>query len=514
MRPEPEEDLEAGATDSRPLGRPGLVALAVALLFLGGLGLGFLLSPSHGRSASTGDGDVSQAAGEAGEAAGLGAVVRGSAGAAAPASAEQTAAGSSARRTALVEAAERVSPSVVSIVVTRHVRAAPRGFFDLFFQREEVRPGLGSGFVVDDRGHVLTNHHVVRDADSIVVYDSRGRVHAAKLVGTDELTDLAVLELPPGRIPPAPIGTSGDLMVGEPALAIGNPTGFDLQNTEATVTTGVISGVGRDIRSGGQREVLYADMVQTDAAINPGNSGGPLVNADGEVVGVNSAIFSRSGGSEGLGFAIPIDRAMRVADELVRFGRIRRTFVGVDVQSVPSDSLILQAVVRRVAPGSPGAAAGLREGDVLLSAEGTPIRSPLDWEVALLEAGVGGELELRFRRDGRERTTALRIEELPSETAERVEVLRGLQLVSVTPEIAVERRLAVERGALIVDVRDDVAARTGMRPGDVIVAINQREVGDANEAAELFRYYAETQGWVRVWIQRGAANIITTFRIG
>lgn len=512
--------MESHANDSRPLGRPGLVALVVAALFLGGLAVGFLVSPTSGRYASAGDGSVREAGGEAG---GLGAVVRGPGsradgavgGPSAMSTDGQTATGASARRTAIVEAAERVSPSVVSIVVTRHVRAAPRGFFDLFFeQREEVRPGIGSGFVVDDAGHVLTNHHVVRDADSIVVYDGQGRVHAAKLVGSDELTDLAVLELAAGRIPPAPIGSSTDLMVGEPAIAIGNPTGFDLQNTEATVTTGVISGVGRDIRSAGRREVLYADMVQTDAAINPGNSGGPLVNAAGEVVAVNSAIFSRSGGSEGLGFAIPIDRAMRVADELVRFGRIRRTFVGIDVQSVRSDSLILQAVVRRVAAGSPGDEAGLREDDVLLSADGKPVRSPLDWEVALLEAGVGGTLDLRYRREGRERTTTLEVEELPSETAERVEVLRGLQLVSVTPQIAVERRLAVERGALIVSVRDDVAGRTGMRAGDVIVAINQREVGDANEAAELFRYYADTRGWVRVWIQRGQATFITTFRIG
>lgn len=489
--------------------RVGALALAVAILFLGGLGLGFLLSP--GRSVSASDAGPPHAD----AAAPLGGSVNASLQTRTPGAAQTVRSSSAGRNTPIVEATRRVAPSVVSIVVTRHVRRTPRGLFDLFFpERERVQPGIGSGFAVDDEGHVLTNHHVVRDADEIMVYDARGRVHRARLIGSDELTDIAVLALPRGRIPPVPLGTSSDLMVGEPSIAIGNPTGFELQNAEATVTAGVISGVGRDIRSPGEREVLYADMVQTDAAINPGNSGGPLVNADGEVVGVNSAIYSRSGGSEGLGFAIPIDRAMRVADELIRFGRIRRSFVGIDVQSVTSDSLILQAVVGRVAPGSPGARAGVRENDVLLSANSKAIRSPLDWEVVLLEAGVGGQIELRYRRGGNERVARLEVEEIPTETAERVEVLVGLELVSVTPQIAVERRLEAERGALIVQIDDGVARRTGMRAGDVIVAINQREVQEANDAAELFRYYAQTRGWVRVWIYRQGATLITSFRIG
>lgn len=497
-------------TRGAPGARTGWLALVLGVLFLGGLGLGLLLSPGRSASAS---GDLLRET--AGTPSGLGTLAARDGGEGRPAAGGQTVPGpvSASRNTPIVEAARRVSPSVVSIVVTRHVRSAPRSLFDLFFERERVRPGIGSGFAVDEEGHVVTNHHVVRDADSIVVYDASGRLHRAELIGSDELTDIAVLKLPGGRVPPAPIGTSSDLMVGEPAIAIGNPTGFDLQNAEATVTTGVISGLGRDIRSPGEREVLYADMVQTDAAINPGNSGGPLVNAAGEVVGVNSAIFSRSGGSEGLGFAIPIDRAMKVADELARFGRVRRTFVGIDVQSVSSDSLILQAVVRRVAPGSSGARAGVREGDILLSADGKAIRSPLDWEVALVEAGVGGEIELRYRRDGDVRTTTLAVEEIPTETAERVEVLQGLQLVSVTPQIAVERRLQAESGALIVDIRPNVTSQTGMRRGDVIVAINQREVRDANDAAELFRYYSQTSGLVRVWIYRQGATLISTFPI-
>ncbi|MFQ5679180.1 MAG: trypsin-like peptidase domain-containing protein [Gemmatimonadota bacterium] len=489
---------------------PAALGVALALLFLGGLLVGFLLSPGRTLSGREEGLAVSRTGAASAFAESTG---RSPAGSQAERSASSPA--TQGRNTPLVRAVQRVSPSVVSVIATRRTRRVPQGLLDLFFEREqyESRQSLGSGFPIDSEGYLLTNHHVVRDADSIRVIDAAGRIYTARLVGSDELTDIAVLKVPDGRVPPAPIGTSRDLMVGEPAIALGNPTGFDIANAEATVTSGVISGVGRDIRSVGRREVLYADMVQTDAAINPGNSGGPLVNANGQVVGVNSAIFSRSGGSEGLGFAIPIDRAMRVADELRRFGRIRRPWVGIDVASERSDSLFVQAVVRRVAQGSPADRAGIREGDVVVTANGKPIRSPLDWEVAMLDAGVNGRMALRLRRDGRLESTVLGVEEIPSETAERVEVLRGMQLVTVTPQIAVERRLQAQQGALIVEVSPSVARSTLLRPGDVIVAINQREVRNANDAAELFRYYSSTLGWVRVWILRGGSTFITRFGI-
>ena len=221
------------------------------------------------------------------------------------------------RVTPTVLAVRQVLPSVVSVSVFRRERMRARSFLELFGpSRDRLVSGLGSGFAIDDQGTILTNDHVVQGADSVIVVDGMGRTYDAYVVGRDELTDLAVLRIPPGRVPAAPLGRSSDLMVGEPAIAIGNPYGSFLANSEATVTRGVISGVDRDIRATGQRDVLYADMVQTDASINPGNSGGPLVNIQGEVVGVNSSIFSSSGGSQGVGFAIPIDRALRVAGEL------------------------------------------------------------------------------------------------------------------------------------------------------------------------------------------------------
>lgn len=414
------------------------------------------------------------------------------------------------RRTAIVRAARSVTPSVVSVRVARRTAPSRRGFFDLFFERDRVRQGRGTGFVIDRRGHLLTNEHVVQGADRIEVAAPTGRVYRAEVVGVDELTDVALLKIPGGRVPAANLGTSSDLMVGEPVLAVGNPFGFHLANVEPTVTAGVVSGVGRDIRSRQRRGMLYADMVQTDAAINPGNSGGPLVNVHGEVVGVNSSILSESGGSVGVGFAIPVDRALRIANELRKFGRVRQPWAGVDVASSRTDTLLSRTVVRRVAPNSPAERAGLREGDVLVSVGGNRIDGPMDWEIALLDAGVGSTVGVEYRRGGRLRSTRLTVGEPPSERADRIQVLRGLELVSVTPQIAAERQLGVDRGALIVSIQPEVARATRMREGDVILAVNRREVAGAEDAATLFE---RISGQVQVWLYRDGASVITSFRV-
>ncbi len=433
-----------------------------------------------------------------------------------PESAPQQA-GGSRRYTPIVEAANRVAPSVVSINILRVTQAGPRSLFEDFFgrsaPRSRLRRSYGSGFAIDNHGFLVTNEHVVRGADSIVVTDAAGRVHPAEIVGSDELTDIAVLRIEAGAIPAAPLGTSSDLMVGEPAIAIGNPFGYLLANAEATVTAGVVSGIGRDIRSADERQTLLADMVQTDASINPGNSGGPLVNADGEVIGVNSSIFSRSGGSEGLGFAIPIDRAARIVDEIRDFGRIRRPFVGVDPMAVESDTLLFsETLVRRVAPGSPAARAGLEPGDVLVAVGGRPVASPLDWEVGLLDAGVGSRVTVTYRREGSEREVELPVAELPSESAERLEVVAGFELITIDPQIAVERRLQVDSGAMITDISQRNAAYTGMRVGDVILEINRRPVSSASDVADLFQYYSG-RGSIRVSVYRNGKTYITTFYV-
>ena len=425
---------------------------------------------------------------------------------------------SDARRTPTVVAAALVLPSVVSLRTERTVQT--RDVLGRFFSRggrSRIESGLGSGFAIDDEGTLVTNAHVVSGADRIEVVDFQGQRFEAELVGSDELTDLAVLRIPPNRVPAAPLGISSDLFIGEPTVALGNPSGYALRNTEATVTSGVVSGVGRDIQSQSGQEVLYADMIQTDASINPGNSGGPLANADGEVIGVNSSILSRSGGSEGLGFAIPIDRALLVAAELLEFGRVRRPWVGVQVLTDRQDpgSVHGRPLVVEVLEGTPASEAGLQAGDEIVSLNGRAINHDLDWEVGLADAGVGATVDVALRRGGREVRTRLRLDELPTGRAERIEVLRGLELITVTPQIIQERNLAVRFGALVVSVGDAARRGTQLREGDVILSINRNEVRSAEDADELFGYYARSgDGWVQLYIARGTeTGSLRAFRV-
>ncbi|NNM32537.1 MAG: tRNA pseudouridine(38-40) synthase TruA, partial [Gemmatimonadetes bacterium] len=258
------------------------------------------------------------------------------------------------RTTAIVRAAQEVAPAVVSIAVIRRQRAARRAFFDDYLLPYRETQGLGSGVIVNAEGTVLTNHHVIEGATQILVTLPDGRDFNADLVGTDPRTDVAVLSINEAEeLPAAPLGTASDLLIGEWTVAIGNPFGRLISNSEPTVTAGVVSALGRHILPGGGDEGFYLGMIQTDASINPGNSGGPLVNALGEVIGINSSIFSRSGGSEGLGFAIPIDRAVRVAQDLINHGEVRRAWVGIEVQEIEADAFGRSRGVR-VARTSPG----------------------------------------------------------------------------------------------------------------------------------------------------------------
>src|SRR3989441_332973 len=238
------------------------------------------------------------------------------------------------RRTAIVTAASRLAPAVVSVNVLRRERRLPQDPFEQFFTprgAEQVVEGYGSGFVISADGVVITNQHVTQGAEQIVVTTRDGRDFPARILGEDPLTDIAVLKLDATGLPTAPLGKSTDLMIGEWVVAVGNPFAYLLGNTEPTVTAGVVSAVGRNLLPSEGQSGIYVGMIQTDAPINPGNSGGPLANAVGDVVGVNSSILTPSGGSVGVGFAIPIERAVRVADELRRFGAVRPAWVGLDV---------------------------------------------------------------------------------------------------------------------------------------------------------------------------------------
>ena len=338
---------------------------------------------------------------------------------------------STERRSAIVRAAERVGPAVVSISViqTRIVQRSPffnffpDEFFQHFYPQYEYRerlPGLGSGFLISD-GLIVTNEHVVRNADEIKVTLSDGREFPAELVDSTPIYDLAFVRIVGENLPNAPLGSSEGLLVGEWAIAIGNPFGFLLDDPQPSVTAGVISATGRDIRSEGESG-LYLDMIQTDAAINPGNSGGPLVNALGEVIGVNTFIFTRSGGSIGIGFAVPVERVQRFVAEIEEYGHIRQVWAGFFVQPVTpylasrlglSDARGL--VVSRVTAGSPADKASLRVGDVIRQVNGKPVETTRDAQRVLFGAGVGDRIRMEVERAGSPTTLELTFEEYPEQ---------------------------------------------------------------------------------------------------
>ena len=410
-----------------------------------------------------------------------------------------------ARRTALVEATQRVAPAVVSIHVSSRERLTPRSPWDFFFVpegAERVVEGYGTGFVIRPTGIIVTNQHVVANAERVVVTLGDGAELDGKVLGEDPVTDIAVVKVDRTGLATAPLGRSTDLMIGEWVVALGNPFAYLLGNAEPTVTVGVVSATGRNILPSGDQPGLYLDMIQTDAAINPGNSGGPITNALGEVVGVNSSIFSSSGGSIGLGFAIPIERALSVADAIIRTGAVRRAWTGLDVEG-PSGMRSWRNVggvtVSRVAPAGPADRAGIRTGDVLVEAGGRPLRNYLDWEAVKLDLKVGDAVDLNVRQGGRTSVRKLVTGDLPTVAAEKVTVLRDLQLVNVTPAIQAERGLRSERGALIFRITPQVSQATGLQAGDVIVGINRTPVRTAAQVGDLLQSRA---GAVRVYFER------------
>ncbi len=336
------------------------------------------------------------------------------------------------RRNAIVRAAEVVGPSVVTVSVLRtEVVEGPafsrqREFFNPFlrnFRRRYQRSvqGIGSGVVIDADGTMLTNYHVVKGARALRITLPDGREFHAEYIGGSELYDLAVLRIQAegAELPVAPLAAGSDLFIGEWVLAIGNPFGYLLDDSRPTVTAGVVSAVVRDIlpeQGGG--DTIYKDMIQTDAAINPGNSGGALVNSAGEVVGINTFIFSSSGGSQGIGFAIPIGTARLVMSEIVGHGEVRPVWVGIQIQEFDDDlAAMLElgsdrgVIITKVDEGSPSDHAGLRRGDVVRRVDGQTIRDYEGARRALYGALVGDQIEFDVERQGELSSHVLRLVE-------------------------------------------------------------------------------------------------------
>ena len=317
-----------------------------------------------------------------------------------------------------VELARTIKPAVVNVSTTQ--RATPRGGPDDFFRRffgepdpgQRGRHSLGSGFVASADGYVVTNVHVVRGASEIVVRLADHSEHRARLVGEDPRTDIALLKIDASGLPTLPFGDSDRLQVGEPVMAIGNPFGL-----EQTVTTGIVSAKERFIGAG-----PYDDFIQTDASINPGNSGGPLVDSRGALIGINTAIFSQSGGSVGIGFAIPVNIAKVVLPHLRTGGNVVRGYLGVAVMPVPPEAqraLKLAAprgaLVAQVVPRSPAAAAGLAEGDVITAFQDTTIQSPTDLTRRVAGTPPGTTVKLQVARQSGERTMSVALGRLRDE---------------------------------------------------------------------------------------------------
>ncbi len=326
----------------------------------------------------------------------------------------------SARRTEIVEAAEKVAPSIVSVGASRtSYMVSP--FFDFFsdfalFPYQEKIPYLGSGVIVSSSGLIVTNYHVIEQADDVFVTLSDGRELPATVVAADSVLDLAILKVSGTDLPAIKMGDSDDLMVGEWVLAMGNPFGNLIGDPHPTVTVGVVSALKRSFRSGGPSPKVYQDMIQTDAAINPGNSGGALVNVAGELVGINTFIVSRSGGSIGIGFAIPVNRVKALVEEITKYGRLRPKLVDFRVQNVNArvarilgSRVTAGAVVSEIQRNGPAYRAGLRVGDILTSVNGHEIRSADDIFANIWAQPLGTPIKCEIDRGGRRLTVEFKV---------------------------------------------------------------------------------------------------------
>ncbi len=379
--------------------------------------------------------------------------------------------------------------------------------------------GAGSGVIVSSDGYVLTNDHVVDGAKEITVTLPDNREFTGKVVGLDPQTDLAVVKIDAANLPFVPWGNSADLRVGEYVLAVGNPFGLN-----STVTLGIVSALGR----GGMGITQYEDFIQTDAAINPGNSGGALVNTRGELIGINTAIFSQSGGYQGVGFAVPTNLAKPVYESLISTGKVVRGFLGVGIQAVTNDlaqSFQLDqtkgALVTNVVPGSPADEAGMRRGDVIVEYQGKPVLDPRNLQHQVIRTTVGSEIKMVVIRDGRKQTlkTRIRQQDKPTQVAQAGPVeqegpLAGVAVQNLDNGIA--QQLGLEKdvnGVVVMEVTPgSYAARAGLVQGDVISEINRKPVRSEEDFVKAVSHLKEHSSAL-IFIHRGKGALYLTIKI-
>jgi len=425
---------------------------------------------------------------------------------------------------------KRVGPGVVKVFTTTKAHVAPYygppgmdDFFRRFFgdqfggqiPQQQLRTprqeGIGSGVIVSKDGYILTNNHVVDGADEVKVALQDGRHFTAKVIGRDPKTDVAVIKVSATDLPAVPLADSDKIEVGDVVLAIGNPFGIG-----QTVTSGIVSATNR----GGGLGLDYEDFIQTDAAINPGNSGGALVDVDGRLIGINTAILSRSGGNQGIGFAIPVNLARDVMESLIKDGRVARGYLGLvpqDLDPALAKEFKLKdtagVLVGDVTPESPADKAGLHEGDIITEFNGKKITDSRQFRLQVARTTPGETVPLKFLREGASRTSEVKVRARPGEeelakndNSKKAETDDNGTLNGVTVS-DLDRRVRQElkapeslKGAIITEVKPDSAcAEAGLRPGDIIQEINHKPVKNAEEAVKLTEHPAEKKTLLRIW---------------
>jgi serine protease Do len=428
----------------------------------------------------------------------------------------------------------KVSPSVVNVLTTKQVTVQQgnqqimmdpffrRFFGDQFKEMPQMAPqertrkeqGLGSGVIMSKDGYVITNNHVIEGMDEIVVGLANaddGKTYPAKIIGKDPRTDIAILKIEGTDFQAATLGDSDKIEVGDVVLAVGNPFGVG-----QTVTMGIISALSRALPI--FNEISYQDFIQTDASINPGNSGGALVDSDGRVIGINTAILSRTGGNQGIGFAVPINLARSVMTSILENGRVIRGFLGVVIQPITPElakafKLTTEqgALVSQVTPGEAGDKAGLKNGDVITEFNGVKTKGVKELRMLVGQTPPKKPIKVKYLREGREKETTVTLSELSPEKEELAmnnpigtdskELFKGVDLSEVTPIIRQQLKLPdTIKGAVVTNLDQNAQAyEDGLRQGDVIIELNQKSVSSLDELTKAVQANKEPSYLLRVW---------------
>ncbi len=432
---------------------------------------------------------------------------------------------------AMAEVTAAVKPAIVNISTTRTIKVSGGGdpfFDDPFFKRffgeqfgrqrqqpkEHKSAGLGSGVIVSSDGYIITNSHVIKDADEIKVTLTDKKEFTGRVIGSDPKTEIAVVKIDASGLPTVSWGNSDALQVGEVVLAVGNPYGLN-----QTVTMGIVSALGR--ANVGIAD--YEDFIQTDAAINPGNSGGALVNIKGELVGINTAIYTTSGGYQGIGFAIPSNMVKSIMDSLIKTGKVVRGWLGVTIQKVTPE-LAKQfnlkeeagALVGDIMENSPAEKAGLQRGDIILEYDGKKIEEPNILRNMVANNLPGEEHTAVVLRDGKTKKIAITIGELPADVQQTVEttdvqnVMKGITVQDMSPELAKKLHMPDKiKGVIISDIDDSSMAAGILAQGDVIQEINRKKVVDTKNYADIVSKIKKDES-VLLLLFRGGSSLFVT----